>query len=214
MVSEHSVQDTPATTVTTLDDIRDWLHNWDAVYFRLAQGPPRQHGNGFFQLDLYNGYRIHVWDPDAPSPQQPATPIHDHRFSFRSQVLIGVQGNLVYEVSSHSETPTHRVYTAVPDDRENSKLVPTGLFETLALHYQQTIRPGQEYTLKMGQFHETPNGGYVVTLLKKTRVDPQRSPRVLCPIDKTPDHEFSRYSLPKADRWNVLERAIKKFTGR
>ena len=102
-----------------LTDAKDFLNSYDDVKSRLSVGNPRQHGNGFFQLDLYNEYRLHVWDPAYPLPQKVATPIHDHRFAFESLVLYGTQKHVTYNITitynSRIVTPTHQIYEANPD---------------------------------------------------------------------------------------------------
>ena len=195
-----------------LNDVKEFLHNINAVRFRLADGEPRQHGNGFFQLDLYNGYRLHVWDPDYPAPQSITTPIHDHRFSFTSLVLYGTQRSVTYDIveSPESIPATHQVYEVTPRIAEDTVLVPTENMVAIRLPITLEIPTGRFYRFPAKAFHETPNDSYVVTLLKKLDVDPGHKARVLCPIGVKPDDNFTRYDLSVDARWQVIEKAIRK----
>ena len=57
------------------------------------------HGLGFIQVKLPNSARMHVWHPDLPRRScYDFSSIHNHRFSFRSRVLIGQQINRRYRV--------------------------------------------------------------------------------------------------------------------
>src|SRR4051812_43978314 len=62
---------------------------------RYLNTEPRVHPNGFIQLDLKPGLRLHVWDVQIKA-QEPPTPVHDHIFDMRSQVLLGQIGQNVH----------------------------------------------------------------------------------------------------------------------
>ena len=189
--------------------VRDFLHSFDTVKHILADDiEPRQHGNGFFQLDLYNGYRLHVWDPDYPIAQKVPTPIHDHRFTFESLVLYGVQKHVTYKMEFDSKYPTHQIYEARPRIQEDTGLYATERYVSVGDRHVRTIPAGKSYVFGNKLFHETPNDSYVVTLLKKIEVDYNHLPRVLCPVGYEPDNEFTRYDLPSDERWRVIEKAI------
>jgi hypothetical protein len=52
------------------------------------------HGLGFIQVKLPANRRLHVWHPDLPRRDCFAySAIHNHRFGFRSTVLVGHQRN-------------------------------------------------------------------------------------------------------------------------
>jgi hypothetical protein len=51
------------------------MYSYDEL--RDSDNYPRVHGNGFIQLDLPDGKRLHVWDEDIPR-QKVNTSMHDH----------------------------------------------------------------------------------------------------------------------------------------
>ena len=94
---------------------------------------PRLHGNGFIQLDLNGKDRLHVWHPDLPKQEFP-TPIHDHKFSFKSHILYGELTHIEYhaDLLLHQENygkewnpyPLEQLYHAYnPFVRENEDTI-------------------------------------------------------------------------------------------
>ena len=197
--------------IRTLDEAKAYLQSWEHVRHNLALDRPRQHGNGFFQLDLDGGYRLHVWDPDAPIAQVVHTPIHDHRFSFESLVLSGEQTHVEYIVLQNvlpTVTKNYNICEVRYGDTEDTKLVNTGIGVFADVVEKVVVPAGEIYDFRMYAFHETPNLGYVVTLLRKTKVDSNHKPRVLCPIGMEPDNDFNRYDLSVDTQWDIIRRAI------
>ena len=191
---------------------RNMLVDYENVRSSLATGLPRQHGNGFFQLDLKTGYRLHVWDPTAPRAQSVRTPIHDHRFSFESLILFGTQRHFEYRVipTPEKNLSTHKIYEAKPRVRQDTLLTPTGVSVEASVSRRLYVPAGQVYSFQQHKFHETPVNEYVVTLLKKTKEDPNHAPRVLVPAGTEPDNDFTRYDMPTEHIWAIINEAVTK----
>ena len=193
-----------------INDVRKWFYGWNAFQMRLAASEPRQHGNGFFQIDLHNGYRLHVWDPEHIHSQHLAVPIHDHRFSFESMVLVGEQHHVTYDVDFGSDAPTHQIYKAIPRLLEDTALIPTEMMVRISNPHEQIILAGDKYSFEYKQFHETPNVDYVVTLLEKTKIDVEHDARILCPVGLQPDNDFTRYDMSPFEQWEVIRKAVER----
>ncbi|UTU10263.1 hypothetical protein CcrRB23_gp401 [Caulobacter phage RB23] len=58
----------------------------DFDYLRASGAQPHNFGLGFIQLKLNEHSRLHFWTGE---PNVPEDEIHDHRYSFRSEVLKG-----------------------------------------------------------------------------------------------------------------------------
>ncbi len=186
----------------------------------------RVHGNGFIQIDLEPGLRFHVWDESIPR-QAIQTPIHDHRFSFISRILMGELINISYEAIPIPPEPqasreggwylkpvAHRLHTPVPGDREDTKLVPVDESEYfMEVQSRGSYLEGQEYSFEARDFHETQHQGLTATLMRKTSEIPDHRVRVACPVDLEPDNIFNRYEVDIDAMWRIVERVSRSLSG-
>jgi hypothetical protein len=199
---------------------------------RDAGHKPRVHGNGFVQLDLVGGTRLHLFGhPEVPH-QESYTGIHDHRFSFESKILCGVLTNQVYAMGSGP--PTHHVYSPEPAKgpfakcrardaypspldctypdcqcervpTEDTDLIPTGEDVHLFKMVPQMYRPGQCYFFPWRELHETIADIPTVTIINKTEKHPDYDVRVMVPYGEKPDNNFKREAvLDEASLWRIL----------
>jgi hypothetical protein len=175
---------------------------------------PRVHGNGFIQLDLSPSSRLHIWGhPDIPR-QDVATAVHDHRFGFRSRVLLGRMGNRRYlsrpvpeQYFAHSSL--HQVYTPEVREGEDTVLVPTGQKVLLGPISFDFARTGEHYTMNAGDIHESVPFGLTVTLIEKKELL-NISPRVFVPGGMRPDNSFNRYNVPEDVLWRIIAETMSK----
>ena len=198
-------------------DFPDALMGHPDLLRSRAMGRPRINGNGFLQLDVddYGSERrLHIWHPSLPQ-QKVATPIHDHRFSFTSQVLYGVQESQRYtlqrgtEITTADLEETYQIHKVVNRDREDTILVPTG--ETVGVQGEDrlVIPMGHQYHFPAHDFHATPVSGMItVTWLTKTYIDPSHETQVLVKSGFMPDNEFNRYDWPDEYCWNIIKQSI------
>lgn len=164
------------------------------------------HGLGFIQVQLEGGQRLHVWHPELPRRTCfEHSAIHDHRFSFRSYVMIGAMCNIEYwaEPSESGEYLTYlhegprspnggRPWT--PDQRVN-------LYETS----QADVRAGHNYLMRSYKFHKTvPLGdGRVATLMQKLD-EGERGARSTCRFGVQPDDDFDRFQWSRTQLWEIV----------
>lgn len=168
----------------------------------------RVHGNGFLQLDLAPGERIHVFGHPQLPRQKVSTPIHNHRFGFRSKVLTGCLVNLTWAYCfDRTHRATHQGYTAKPNDREDTRLEPVGDSAMLMLLGHEVLLPGHEYEMKPRQFHQSLADEPTVTYMRKTEVV-ELEPTVLCRLHMRPDNSFNRYDLDEPALWRILEESL------
>jgi hypothetical protein len=126
------------------------------------------HGLGFIQVKLPANRRLHVWHPDLPRRDCFLySAIHNHRFGFRSTVLVGHQRNQRCDLVIHPKG-THDVITH--DGPRSSK---GGRESFVAGRVNVVVRdvesylPGKSYEMRELEYHWTPNEGIVVTLMEK-----------------------------------------------
>jgi len=179
-------------------------------YLRGLDTQPRVHGNGFIQLDLMNGKRLHFWGhPDIPR-QVRATPIHDHTFGFKSWCLRGRLVNIVYELLGNGME--YRIYRVRNRDGEDTELVPTehrvGL---LPVKVEVIVSPDwcvsmpSSYSLNSFCFHETFAPEPTITCMEKTHKREGATPHVLSPTGIAPDNDFNRHSHDPKLLWRIIE---------
>lgn len=187
------------------------MGNWPAYGLSTT----RLHGNGFIQVDIAPNLRLDVWAEElAGLAQKISTPIHDHRFSFRSTVLLGRLRHTVYQVAPRFRTfpppvMTHQLWEARPRQGEDTVLQPTGSYVNLSVQEVLEIPAGQTYEFRALWFHRSdPLTPTVVTLLTKTGVVPGAVGRVAVPLGVVPDNEFIRYGPDPAYLRVIVREAL------
>lgn len=172
------------------------------------------HGLGFIQVKLPMNQRLHVWHPELPRRACfEHSAIHNHRFSFRSTVLVGVQANRrwqmqldrdgEYTVISHNGPRSEKGgRLSYPVARANMVQVPTN-GNMVALY-----GPGESYTMAELEYHDTPNDGIVVTLMEKLTEGKIHANSVIRhPHDF--DYDFDRFQLSPARLWDFVLDALR-----
>lgn len=175
---------------------------------------PRVHGNGFLQLDLSDSARLHIWGHAAIPRQTTPTPIHDHRFAFSSLILKGSMTNCLYEaiyrprgVEDNAIKPTHLEHTAMVRDRQDTILVSTDRYFALDAKQATTYLPGDSYSMKVGEVHESITSQPTITIILKhgpSLTQGGSSPSVFVPLDTEPDNTFHRYSMDHELLWAII----------
>lgn len=179
-------------------------------YIRAIGSNIRLHGNGFIQIDTGKDQRLHVFGhPDAPRQKVP-TPIHDHRFSFESEVYCGLLINTVWQLDERLPH-THFVCGYEPSGKggEDTRLFETDERGGLHMRAQFTVRPGEGYKHRAGVLHETFANEPTITVMRKTGNLDGHSPRVLCRIGLEPDNYFTRYDIDDDELWRMVADAFR-----
>lgn len=167
------------------------------------------HGLGFVQVQLPADQRLHVWHPELPRRHCfEHSAIHNHRFSFVSQVLVGQQINIRYLASKPTagEAATHQLYLheGPRTERGGRPWVPDTqvIMQRLVL---SAIPPGQLYRMDAYDFHRTEPGadGKVATLMTKTW-EGKRGAHSSCALGIDPDGDFDRYQWSPAQLWEIV----------
>lgn len=169
------------------------------------------HGLGFLQVQLQANQRLHVWHPELPRRRCFAhSSVHDHRFAFRSLVLVGTQINTVYQTDRHATAMTHDLYLHEGERTQfgNRPWVCDGQAFVFPTH-PQIVRAGESYDMNAYVFHSTtPAGdGRVVTLMTKT-FEGEVGAHSTCTIGIAPDVDFDRKQWTETDLWQVVRDAV------
>jgi len=180
----------------------------------ISSNVPRVHGNGFIQLDIPGspGHRINIWPEQKLQTQKVYTGIHNHKFSFKSKVLLGTLIHKQFENIVLDDNGDCNIYKAAPRDNEDTQLVlaSSHLFK---LTNPQTFKmtAGSEYEFLAGKFHDSNGCGLTATLMEKTSIDKSIDVIVVCPKDKEPDNDFNRYQFGEKVLWPIIENAFKQI---
>lgn len=167
--------------------------------------PISLHGLGFIQLQLQGGQRLHVWHPELPRRRCfEHSSIHNHRFGFESQVLVGQMININYRAfDAHEDDATHLLYLhegqrSPRGGRPWAPYQPVTMFE----ESREVIDAGQIYRMQAYDFHRTEPGGdgRVATLMTK-RGEGEAGAMSSCRIGIEPDTDFDRFQLSTAVLW-------------
>lgn len=167
------------------------------------------HGLGFIQVKLPANRRMHVWHPDLPRRRCFAfSAIHNHRFSFRSTVLVGTQVNRRYNVIEGARGEFDRISHDGPRGATGGRLsfvAGSAIADPLP---DEVYTPGQSYEMPILQYHETPNSGVVVTLMEKL-AEGEVHASTLIERDREFDQEFDRFQWPDDRLWQVVVDALR-----
>lgn len=170
------------------------------------------HGLGFLQIKLPANRRMHIWHPDLPRRSCFAhSAIHNHRFSFRSTVLIGEQVNRRYNVvEAMAHHASHaRISHDGPRSEKGGRLSYVASYVVAQPMPDEIYGPGQSYEMPALQYHETPNSGIVVTLMEKL-VEGEIHASSLIEQPHEFDQSFDRFQMSDADMWDIAMSALRQ----
>lgn len=167
------------------------------------------HGLGFLQIKLPGNRRIHVWHPSLPRRScYRWSAIHNHRFSFRSTVLVGHQVNRRYAVRDDGSGTHDLISHDGPRSDKGGRLSYVAGRVSVADLRDEFYGTGDSYVMPELHFHETPNEGIVVTLLEKLS-EGKIHASSLIEHGRTFDQSFDRFQMSETDMWAVFLEALR-----
>lgn len=126
------------------------------------------HGLGFIQLVLPGKQRVHVWHPDLPRRDcYEHSAIHNHRFSFCSRVLKGVQKNVRVDLELAKDGTHDIISHNGPRSEKGGRISYPVAVCNIYPGEEERYEPGSEYIMPLHGYHYTPNDGVVVTMMTK-----------------------------------------------
>jgi len=165
------------------------------------------HGLGFIQVKLPANRRLHVWHPDLPRRAcYEHSAVHNHRFSFRSTVLVGEQVNRRWNVhiAHPDDMAQHRLISHNgPRSAKGGRLSREVAHCNLECHSVEYYREGESYVMPELAYHDTPNNGIVVTLMEKLLEGTVHASTIIHHSAKF-DQDFDRFQLPPEDLWGYV----------
>lgn len=126
------------------------------------------HGLGFIQVVLGGKQRMHVWHPDLPRRDcYEHSAIHNHRFSFTSRVLKGVQKNQRVDIELVRDGSHRLISHNGPRSEKGGRLSYPVADCNVYPRDLEVYEAGSEYFMPAYEYHHTPCDGIVVTVLTK-----------------------------------------------
>lgn len=166
------------------------------------------HGLGFIQVKLEGNQRLHVWHPELPRRKCFVhSSIHNHRFSFLSTVLVGVQVNRKVRVEHDPDGLHDLISHDGPRSEKGGRLsyVAGRVRATpLAMTYHG---PGETYYMPEQEYHDTPNSGIVVTVVRKLSEGTVHACSLI-EHGHVFDQDFDRFQLSADELWQFVRDAI------
>lgn len=168
------------------------------------------HGLGFIQLVLDGNQRMHVWHPNLPRRDCYAhSAVHNHRFSFTSRVLKGVQVNqrcdleiVKPEAGSHLLI-SHNGPRSEKGGRESYPVADVNI----TMREIERYEAGAEYFMPALEYHHTPCEGIVVTVLQKHEVGTIHASST-CRRGVDFHYDFDRFQLSPDELFAFVIRAL------
>lgn len=177
------------------------------------------HGLGFIQVKLPANKRLHVWHPELPRRDCfEHSAIHNHRFSFRSTVLIGTQFNQRADLIIHPEG-THTVISHDgPRSERGGRLSFAAGRVNVRLREMEKYKAGESYIMPELEYHHTPQSfshgrrelvppRITVTLMEKLSEGAIHA----CSVIKNPHEfhqDFNRFQLSAEELWRFVVDAL------
>ena len=165
------------------------------------------HGLGFIQVKLTNNQRLHIWHPDLPRRFcYEDSNIHDHRFGFISEVMLGTQRNQYHRVVPSSSECTHSGYL---HEGKRTSFGNRPWMHDFDAHIAPVgelteIPAGRSYFVSPYIYHSTPNEGIVITKMTKTVEHNTQGAHSLCKLGVRPDVDFDRNQLSQKEMWDIV----------
>lgn len=169
------------------------------------------HGLGFIQIRLGGNQRMHVWHPDLPRRAcYTHSAVHNHRFSFTSRVLKGVQINQRCDLEIvKPESGTHMLISHNgPRSERGGRLNYPVADVNLHMRDVERYEPGQSYTMPAYEYHHTPCEGVVVTVLQKESEGGIHA-NSTCKRGVKFDYDFDRFQLSPERLFSYVLEALK-----
>lgn len=166
------------------------------------------HGLGFIQVKLPAERRLHVWHPALPRREcYDHSAIHNHRFSFRSTVLVGTQLNQRADLIIHPEGTHDVISHDGPRSQRGGRLSFVAGRVNVRLRELETYGPGESYTMPELEYHHTPHGAVVITLMEKLSEGSIHANSVIA-RPHTFDQQFDRFQKSPAELWALVVEAF------
>lgn len=168
------------------------------------------HGLGFIQIVLGANQRMHVWHPELPRRNcYEHSAIHNHRFSFMSRVLKGVQVSQRCDLEIvKPDTGTHQLisHNGPRSDRGGRLSYPVADVNVL-MHPEKRYEAGASYAVPEYEYHHTPCKGIVVTLIQKMSEGTIHASSV-CRRGVDFHYDFDRFQLSPAHLFEYVVDAL------
>lgn len=169
------------------------------------------HGLGFIQLVLGGNQRLHVWHPDLPRRDcYLSSAVHNHRFSFTSRVLKGLQENqrMDLEVVKQGEGTHQLISHNGPRSDKGGRLSYPVADVNLFPRAFEKYAPGDSYFMPAMEYHHTPNTGIVVTVMQKHEEGTLHASSV-CKRGVDFHYDFDRFQLSPEELFTYVVEALR-----
>lgn len=167
------------------------------------------HGLGFIQVKLPGNQRMHVWHPDLPRRScYEHSAVHNHRFSFRSRVLIGRQVNRTFLVKEDAAGGHDLISHDGPRSEKGGRLSYVAGRVSIRPLEPEEYGPGESYCMPALGYHDTPNQGIVVTLMEKLYEGSVHASSLITHGVEF-DQSFDRFQMSEDELWAVVQDALR-----
>lgn len=173
---------------------------------------PRFHGAGFTQLYISEYSRLHFWHPAFPPTIRDGR-IHDHKFTFKSEVLLGNLTHATYVFRGNTNGMRTLWKVAAKRDGAQSTRCIKGDYK-LTGYYE--MQEGSEYRFVQKVLHEiigsdTPT----ITRMTKLSEDKDHWPRAVADGMGPPDNAFPEVQpYPLEELWELIRRQLLNLRAR
>ena len=160
----------------------------------------RWQSSGFIQAMICKGERVHLWSEKYDTTRVWRS-IHDHKFWFKSTVLVGQLNCVEYKVEEHPDGD-YKLWSSV-----TKCLGPCFLIKVR----DYTVNAGETYEFGgPGRYHDTLKGVDTMTHVTMTSIDGRYSNQFVLPFDAKPDHITAKEHAPTKEQ--MRDEVIRVYT--
>jgi hypothetical protein len=159
-------------------------------------------GLGFIQLKINEKYRLHFYTDELPGIVDEED-IHNHRYGFKSTILLGSLTQNLFLVTPGSTHLKEQDNCRI-GFKMNEKPIECGILFVQSKNYVA----GTSYSIKHDEFHRVKTSKTCITLLERQPYQKEladivrkKSADKVCPFS---------LKIPEAKLWDIVEKLLKK----
>lgn len=177
---------------------------------RQLEAKPYYFGLGFIQLKINDNERFHFYHPSLLPIINIEEEVHNHRYDFISEVLIGELNNKIYHFNSNIDGKYMKEYESCNPNITLSKEEKNFQIGDLNLFTCLKVTKGEKYFMDNRTFHTLETSTCMTKLTRSQHL--QKYAEVIRPIDSEPICPFSA-KLSESECWNIIEKVMLNNNG-
>jgi hypothetical protein len=182
-------------------------HLWDIDWLKNNHTLLQPFGLGFLQLKLNDTQRMHFWHPGFSREREE---VHNHRYNFRSIVLVGDMYQELFRFEPSADWPnhhyTHEEFETVCKPGHDGSDDEIRIYGTLKPVFATSLVAGVEYSIDADTLHRIEANRCVTFLQRESPI--KTHAKVVREIGTQSTCPFAE-SVPENEMWQMIEDCLR-----